>query len=180
MPHVREFDYLKTIITRKMDIHYIHIEGKTNFSTMLYNKTFANVVKVDVCYAELTGKENEPIILDIQELRTQFTENGRDIQEERTLPVSQGFFFTLPGRDALRIFKENTDFVYGINYSPPINFNRLTLRIIDKDGKPNVNDRHVVMLRVHCLKSVAPERPQARPQRPPQPVRQRPIYLVQD
>ena len=165
-----------------MSVYYIQLEGKTNFSTMLFNRTYTNVARVDVCYAELSGEENKPIVVDVQELRTPFCEDGRDINEERTIPVSQGSFFTLPGREALRIFRENTDYAYGINYSPPISFNRLTTRILDINGKPINDARHVLVLRITSVadREVPPAPVFRQPPTRQQVQRQRPIYLVQN
>ena len=167
------------------EVHYLTLKSSGNTSTLIFSQQYSNVTRVELCYASISVKESgEPIVLDIEEFRTGFTDEGLDVikSRETTSPV-RGFFVTIPtdGVDAgeKRIFRETSDYLYGIDYSTPINFTRLTTRVLDQSGKPGLEEGHTLVLRIISRRSNEPQTP-IRPPRRPMPPRnsQRPVIMI--
>lgn len=167
------------------ETHYLTLKSTSNASTLIFSQQYSNVTRVELCYASVPVKEiNEPIVLDIEEFRTGYTDEGLDVikSRETTSPV-RGFFITIP-TDNLepgekRIFKETSDYLYGINYSTPINFTRLTTRVLDQSGKPGFEEGHTIVLRIISRRLSEPQPPPRQPRRPPPPRNsQRPVIMI--
>lgn len=165
------------------EIHYLMLKSSTNASTLIFSQQYSNVTRVELCYASIPVKvKDEPLVMDIEELRTGYTDEGLDVirSRETTSPV-RGFFATIPV-DGLeegerRIFKETSDYLYGINYTTPINFTRLTTRVLDQNGKPGLEDGHTIVLRI-ISRRIA-ELPRQPPRRPLPPRNsQRPVIMI--
>lgn len=168
------------------ETHYLTLKSSNNASTLIFSQQYSNVTRVELCYASVPVKEKgEPIVLDIEELRTGYTDEGLDVikSRETTSPV-RGFFITIPV-DALepgenRIFKETSDYLYGINYSTPLNFTRLTTRVLDQSGKPGHEGGHTIVLRIisRRLSDPLPPPPQQPRRAPPPRNSQRPVIMI--
>jgi len=167
------------------ETHYLTLKSSGNASTLIFSQQYSNITRVELCYASIPVKDkDESIVLDIEELRTGYTDEGLDVirSRETTSPV-RGFYAVIP-TDGIeqghrRIFKETSDYLYGINYPTPINFTRLTTRILDQSGKPGHEDGHTIVLRIISRREV-PQQP-IPPRRPPTaPPRnsQRPVIMV--
>lgn len=161
------------------EINYLYLKGNKNSSTVVFSKTYMNVVRVELCYADLPVKNKyESIILDIEEFRSGNTDEGIDVIASRdTNSPIRGFFMTMPVSDqeegSRRIFRETSDYLYGINFSTPLSFTKLTTRILDQTGKQGHDDCHILVLRVISKEPPTVKRVNPQQQRP-----QRPVILV--
>lgn len=160
------------------ETYYLTIRSSTNGSTLIFSQTYSNVVRVELCYADVpVKKKGEPITLDVEEFRNGFTDEGVDVitSREANSPV-RGFFATLPVEneaEGRRIFRETSDYLYGINFPTPLTFTRLTTRILDASGKAGAESGHTMVIRVITRRN--PPRPSPPPR---QQQSQRPIVLV--
>jgi len=168
------------------EVHYLTLKSSNNASTLIFSQQYSNVTRVELCYASIPVKEkNEPVVLDIEEFRTGYTDEGLDVirSRETTSPV-RGFFATIPAEGLeegeRRIFKETSDYLYGINYTTPINFTRLTTRVLDQSGKPGFEEGHTIVLRIISRRISEPREPPRQPPRRPLPPRnsQRPVIMI--
>lgn len=106
---------------------------------------------------------NEGIFLDIEEFRTEFTEDARKIENTQTYAVSgnsmRNSFGIIPmdvNGGSIKRFKKTSDYDMVIDYAYPINrLERLTVRWVDKNGNlvnfNGANDNSFV-LRLHTLR----------------------------
>lgn len=106
---------------------------------------------------------NEGIFLDIEELRTEFTEDAQKIENTANYSVSgksmRNSFGIIPmdvNGGSIKRFKKTSDYDMVIDYAYPINrLERLTVRWVDKNGDlvnfNGANDNSFV-LRLHTLR----------------------------
>jgi len=150
------------------EIHYLYINGSSNSSTKLFSEQYHNVYQVDLCYFEANvSAANAATVIDIEQLRTPFTDDGSDASSTDNFLTSskiRGFFATIPSSNATansrRVFTEKNDWKYSIQYKNPVSFDRLNTRILNTDGTLGPEKSHEILLRVHC------GNPNRRPQMP--------------
>jgi len=150
------------------EVHYLYINGSSNVSTKLFSEQYHNVYQVDLCYFEANvSAANAAIVIDIEQLRTPFTDDGTDVSATNNFLTSskvRGFFAVIPSSnaaaDSRRVFTEKTDWKYSIQYKNPVSFNKLDTRILTTAGALGLDESHEILLRVHC------GNPNKRPQMP--------------
>jgi len=150
------------------EVHYLYINGSSNVSTKLFSEQYHNVYQVDLCYFEANvSAANAATVIDIEQLRTPFTDDGSDASSTNNFLTSsktRGFFATIPSSnaaaDSRRVFTENTDWKYSIQYKNPVSFDKLNTRILTTAGTLGPATPHEILLRVHC------GNPNKRPQMP--------------
>jgi len=150
------------------EVHYLYINGTSNVSTKLFSEQYHNVYQVDLCYFEANvSAANSAIVIDIEQLRTPFTDDGTDASASNNFLTSskiRGFFATIPSSNAAansrRVFKEKSDWKYSVQYKNPVSFDKLNTRILTTAGALGPDKSHEILLRVHC------GNPNKRPQMP--------------
>jgi hypothetical protein len=163
-----------------VDVPSTELQGLVGFTTREITSSLVNTTLYGnlAVYSDSTlyrGKEivksdtivnlhpNEGIFLDIEEFRTEFTEDARKIENTQTYAVSgnsmRNSFGIIPmdvNGGSIKRFKKTSDYDMVIDYAYPINrLERLTVRWIDKNGNlvnfNGANDNSFV-LRLHTLR----------------------------
>ena len=146
------------------EVHYLYIEGLSNTFTRQFQEVYRNVYQVDLVYAEsnviTSGKST---VFDIEELRSPFTDSA--VTADANSSKIRGYFATIPpngvSEGSIRVFQENADFKYSIQYKNPVSFDKFTIRVMDSAGTLGASvDMHKLLLRVHV------GNPNIRPQMP--------------